>query len=60
MSVMLLINAYSVTNGRYSFPPLYITDLMMASMTVELLPRLGCANIVVTGLSGRLLMDVDC
>ena len=61
MPVMLLINAYSVTNGRSSFPPLYITDLMMASMTVELLPRLGCANIVVTGLSGRLLlMDVDC
>ena len=55
MPVMLLINAYSVTNGCSSFPPLYITDLMMASMTVELLPRLGCANIVVTGLSGRLL-----
>ena len=60
MPVMLLINAYSVINGCSSFPALYITDLMMASMTVELLPRLGCANIVVTGLSGRLLMDVDC
>ena len=60
MPDMLLINAYSVINGCSSFPALYITDLMMASMTVELLPRLGCANIVVTGLSGRLLMDVDC
>ena len=30
----------------------------MAYMTVELLPRLGCANIVVTGLTGRVLPNM--
>ena len=45
------------SNKCCSFLQLHLTDLM-ASMTVELLPRLGCANIVVTGLSGRVSLVV--
>ena len=32
----------------------------MASINVELLPRLGCANVVVTGILGRISARIIC